>query len=69
VEVLVVDGASIDDTEEVVRKRQGRFPRLKYYPLPEKGSIERDMPKAVTPESNISIHPLFCKTAAGHGSR
>jgi len=47
VEVLVVDGASTDDTEEVVRKRQVRFPRLKYYRLPKKGGIDRDMAKSV----------------------
>jgi len=47
VEVLVVDGASTDDTEEVVRKRQERFPCLKYYRLPKKGGIDRDMAKSV----------------------
>ena len=47
VEVLVVDGASTDDTEEVVRMRQERFLRLKYYRLPEKGGIDRDMAKSV----------------------
>ena len=47
VEVLVVDGASTDDTEEVVRKRQRLFPRLMYYRLPKRGGIDRDMAKSV----------------------
>ncbi|MBI5903955.1 MAG: glycosyltransferase family 2 protein [Deltaproteobacteria bacterium] len=47
VEVLVVDGASTDDTEEVVRKRQERYPLLEYHRLPRKGGIDRDMAKAV----------------------
>ncbi|MHB1011589.1 MAG: glycosyltransferase family 2 protein [Desulfobacteria bacterium] len=47
VEVLVVDGASTDDTEEVVRKRQGRFPGLRYHRLEKKGGIDRDMAKSV----------------------
>ena len=69
VEVLVVDGASTDDTEGVARKRQERFPLLKYYRLPKKGGIDRDMAKAVTPEITIRIRPLSCKIAAGHGNR
>ena len=37
VEIVVVDGASTDNTEEVVRGFQQRWPRLNYLRLPEKG--------------------------------
>lgn len=47
VEVLVVDGASTDDTEGVVRKRMERFPALRYHRLERKGGIDRDMAAAV----------------------
>lgn len=47
VEVLVVDGASTDDTEQVVRERQERLPGLRYHRLEKKGGIDRDMAKSV----------------------
>jgi len=47
VEILVADGASTDNTGEVVRKRQERFPRLRYHRLEKKGGIDRDMAKSV----------------------
>jgi abequosyltransferase len=46
-EVLVVDGASTDETEEVVRTRTARFPALRYHRLDRKGGIDRDMAAAV----------------------
>ena len=47
VEILVVDGASPDNTEEVVRERQERYPALRYHRLEKKGGIDRDMAKSV----------------------
>jgi abequosyltransferase len=47
VEILIVDGASTDDTEEEVRKRQERFPALRYHRLEMRGGIDRDMAKSV----------------------
>ncbi len=47
VELVVVDGASTDNTEEIVRKRRERFPGLRYHRLDEKGGIDRDMAKSV----------------------
>jgi len=47
VEVLVIDGASTDNTEEVVWGRQERFPALHYHRLEKKGGIDRDMSKSV----------------------
>ncbi len=42
-EIVVVDGASTDNTGEVVREAQSRFPRLAYHLLPAKGGIDRDI--------------------------
>jgi|GEM_PF-408490 len=47
VEVLVVDGASTDNTGEVVRSLQQRIPALRYHRLPVRGGIDRDMAAAV----------------------
>lgn len=48
VEIVVVDGASTDNTEEVVRGFQQRWPRLNYLRLPEKGGVDRDYDRAVS---------------------
>lgn len=47
VEVLVVDGASSDNTEEVVRHRMGKLPNLRYVKLPKRGGIDADLAESV----------------------
>ena len=47
VEIIVLDGASTDNTAEVVRNFQKRYPRLHYHLLDKKGGIDKDMAKAV----------------------
>jgi abequosyltransferase len=47
VEIVIVDGASTDETPEVVRRYSERLPGIKYHRLPAKGGIDRDMAKAV----------------------
>jgi abequosyltransferase len=47
VEIVVLDGASTDDTEEVIRLYQERFPRLRYFRQETNSGIDRDFAKAV----------------------
>lgn len=47
VEIVIVDGASTDNTEEVVRRFQRDFPRLTYLRLPAKGGVDQDYCRAV----------------------
>ncbi len=47
VEIVVLDGASTDNTPEVVRSFQARFPRLYYHRLGRRGGIDRDMARSV----------------------
>jgi abequosyltransferase len=47
VEVLVVDGASTDGTPELMARICAQHPNVRYYRLPEKGGIDRDMAKSV----------------------
>jgi abequosyltransferase len=42
VEVVIVDGASTDNTGEIVKGFQDRFPFIRYKCLPEKGGIDHD---------------------------
>lgn len=47
VEIVILDGASTDNTEEVVRRYQGRFPRLRYFRQETNMGVDRDFAKAV----------------------
>lgn len=47
VEIVVVDGASTDNTADVIASVQRTFPRLRYHCLEKKGGIDRDMAKSV----------------------
>ncbi|MCK9418517.1 MAG: glycosyltransferase family 2 protein [Nitrospirae bacterium] len=47
VEIVVVDGASTDNTIDVIKTYQKRFPRLRYHRLEKRGGIDRDMAKTV----------------------
>jgi abequosyltransferase len=47
VEVLVVDGASTDNTHEILQKYVQRSDRIRYVRLPRKGGVDHDYDKAV----------------------
>lgn len=47
VEIVIVDGASTDDTPAVVQGFQKRFPALNYVRLPAKGGVDQDYDRAV----------------------
>ena len=47
VEIVVLDGASTDNTGEIVRLYQERFPRLRYFRQEANMGIDRDFAKAV----------------------
>ncbi len=47
VEIVVVDGASTDNTGEVVRARAERYPSLKYFPQISNSGIDGDFDKAI----------------------
>lgn len=47
VEIVIVDGASTDQTTEVVQQYQAKFPRLNYLRLSVKGGFDRDYDRAV----------------------
>lgn len=49
VEVIVVDGASTDNTPEVMAPYLAAHPNLQYVRLPQKGGIDRDMAHCVEP--------------------
>jgi abequosyltransferase len=47
VEIIVLDGASTDDTEEVVRRCQESFPRLRYFRQETNMGVDHDFAEAV----------------------
>jgi abequosyltransferase len=47
VEVVVVDGASVDNTALVVGERVAKWPQLKYVRLPRRGGIDSDLATSV----------------------
>lgn len=47
VEIVIVDGASTDNTQGVVQNYQNTCPAIKYFKLPEKGGVDQDYCKAV----------------------
>ena len=51
IEIVVLDGASTDNTAEVVESYRARYPNIRYVRRPEKGGIDRDMAHAVTQAS------------------
>ncbi|MBI4423396.1 MAG: glycosyltransferase family 2 protein [Elusimicrobia bacterium] len=46
VEIVIVDGASTDRTEEVVRLRQARFPGIRYFRQDSANGVDRDFSRA-----------------------
>jgi glycosyltransferase involved in cell wall biosynthesis len=48
VEIIVVDGASTDDTADVMRKYQERCSYLRYHRMPTKGGVDQDYCHAVS---------------------
>jgi len=55
VELLLVDGASTDNTEDVVRRYVDIDPRIRYVRLPAKGGVDQDYDKSVE-----LAHGEFC---------
>lgn len=47
IEIVIVDGASTDNTEEIVRTYKQRFPNVNYVRLAEKGGADQDFSLAV----------------------
>ncbi len=48
IELLILDGASTDDTPQLIKNYQRYFPRIRYVRLRERGGIDRDMAHSVT---------------------
>ena len=52
VEILILDGASTDETPKLINNYQRYFPNIKYVRLAERGGIDRDMALAVMHSSS-----------------
>lgn len=51
IEILVLDGASTDETPALIKNYQNSYDNITYIRLPERGGIDRDMARAVTQSS------------------
>lgn len=49
VEIIVLDGASTDNTADILADYQRKHPNINYVRQPQKGGIDRDMAKSVEP--------------------
>ena len=47
VEIVIVDGASTDNTSEIIRHFERLFPRLTYHRLEKKGGVDKDLARTV----------------------
>src|SRR5580700_3499860 len=47
-EIVIVDGASTDNTEEVVKSYQSNYPQIIYEKLSVRGGIDKDMARSVS---------------------
>lgn len=47
VEIVIVDGASTDNTQAVVQTYQEKCPAIRFFSLPEKGGVDQDYCRAV----------------------
>lgn len=47
VEIVIVDGASTDNTQSTVSEWQKKYPAIKYFRLEERGGIDQDLAKSV----------------------
>lgn len=48
IEIVILDGASTDNTADVVEGYKKKFGNIKYVRMPQKGGIDRDMAHSVT---------------------
>lgn len=47
VEIVIIDGASVDDTAEVVERYQREFPRIRFFQRNKNIGVDRDLAKSV----------------------
>ena len=46
-EIVIVDGASTDDTKEIVEGYMRQYPNMRYYRMEKKGGVDQDFNRAV----------------------